>query len=231
MAVLRLGSIVADIRGSVGDETFGRNQGGLYVRARTTPANPNTQDQQDCRATITALSQRWSGTLTEQQRTTWREYAHQHPQPDRFGQLHLVNGYTRYIQINFHRYRIDTEFAFDDAPFDPPLHPATFTFTAEATTDTITISLAFPEYGGGIQNLQVYAYAGHEVNAGRNFYNGPWRYKATNRFNTEWQTNPWTFEHIAVITEGKKLFYRLVAQMRDHGELSSSYQTSTIVEA
>ena len=69
------------------------------------------------------------------------------------------------------------------------------------------------------------------MNTGRNFYNGPWRYVATNRFNTEWQTDPWTFENMAVITEGKKLFVRLVAQMRDHGELSSGYQTSTIVLA
>ncbi len=231
MAVLRTGPIVADIRGSVGDETFARNQGGLYVRARTTPTNPNTQDQQDCRAAMTALSQFWSGDLTEQQRSDWRSYAQQHPQPDRFGNPHLVNGYTRFIQVNFHRYRIDTAVAFPDAPLNPPIHPATFTFTAEATTDTITIDLSFPEWDGGIKNLQVYAYGGPEVNPGVSFYNGPWRYRATNRYNTEWQLDPWTFEHIAVMTEGKKVFYRIVAQMRDHGELSTSYQTSTIVEA
>lgn len=229
MAVIVPGSIVSDIRGSVGTETYARNQGGLYVRARTTPADPNTGDQQACRAAIAALSQYWSATLTDQQRANWRTYAHQHPQADRFGNPHLVNGYTRFIQVNFPRYRIDVAVAFDDPPLGSPIFPPAFTFTADDSADTVTIDLSFPKYGGGLKCLQMFAYGGPEVNPGRNFYNGPWRYLGTNRYNTSWQFVPWTMAYPWNLTTGQKVFVRMVAQMFDHGELSSSYQTSTVV--
>lgn len=231
MAVIKTGSIVADIRGSVGDDTYARNQGGLYIRARSSPTGEPTEDQLACQAAVTALSQYWSATLTDQQRADWRTYAHQHPGPNRWGDLTITNGYTRFIRLNFTRYRIDTAVAFPDAPLGPPIHPATFTFTAEDAGDTVTIDLSFPTYGGGLKNLQVFAYLGPQVNAGRNFFNGPFRYVGTNRYNTSWQFDAWTEDSPWNLTEGKKVFLRMVAQMRDNGELSSAFQTSTIVTA
>lgn len=231
MAVYRPGPIVADIRGSVGAETFARNQGGLYVRARTTPTDPNTADQQACRAAVTALSQYWSDTLTDQQRADWRTYAHVHPRPNRFGERTITNGYTRFMRINHTRYRVDTAVAFDIPPTEPPLSPPIFTFTADDSADTVTVALDFPNYHGGLKNLQMFAYGGPEVNVGRNFYNGPWRYLATNRYNTSWQFDPWTIAYPWNLTTGQKVFVRMVAQKSDHGELSESYQTSSVVIA
>ena len=104
MALINLGSIVADIRGSVGDETYSRNQGGAYVRARSGPSAPPNANQLNITASMTALSQAWSGTLTEANRNTWHEYAEQFPRPNRWGKRVLSNGYTRFVSINFPRY-------------------------------------------------------------------------------------------------------------------------------
>jgi len=179
---------------------------------------------------MSALTKTWSGTLTEDQRTAWRTYAHQHPQPNRWGKLTLTNGYTRFIQANFTRYRLGVELAFADAPSHPPLHPPTFTFTAVAHAVTVTIDLSFPEYGGGIKNLQLFAYGGPEVNPGVAFYNGPWRFIDTNRYNTSWQFDPWEIVYPWNLTQDKKVFIRMLAQMRDHGEISTDFQTSTIIQ-
>ena len=155
MALIKPGSIVADIRGSVGDETYSRNQGGLFVRARAAPANPNTPAQQACRAVITALSQFWSGTLTDQQRSNWRQYAHQHPRANRFGDRTLTNGYTRFIRINFHRSRNDLVVPYVEPPPVPPLWPPETTITAKANPDQVTISVASPRYDGGTKHLTI----------------------------------------------------------------------------
>lgn len=231
MAVIKTGPIVADIRGSVGHETFARNQGGPYVRARSSPTGEPTDEQLACQATMTALSPLWSAQLSEQQRTAWRAYAHEHPRPNRWGENTITNGYARFIRLNFTRYHIDTALAFPDAPLAPPIHPPTFTFTAEDAGDTVTIDLGFPRYGGGIKNLQLFAYLGRQVNPGVNFYARPWQYIGTNRFNTKWQFEPWSEDSPWPLTEGKKVFLRMVAQMRDKGQLSEPYQTSTVVIA
>lgn len=231
MAVINTGSIVNDIRGSVGTETYFRNQGGLVVRERITPADPNTADQQACRAAMTALSQYWSATLTAQQRTDWRKYAHQHPRRDRFGNVQLTNGYTRFVRINFTRYRLDTAVPFAAPPVQAHLHPPQYTFTADDSADTVTIDLAFPTYGGGLANLELFAYGGPEVNAGVGFYNGPWRYVARNEFNGSWSTDPWIIAYPWNLTAAKRVYTRIVAQMSDTGELSEPFQTSVIITA
>lgn len=229
MAVINTGSIVNDIRGSVGTETYARNQGGIYVRARTTPADPNTAAQQACRAAVTALSQYWSATLTDQQRNDWRRYAHQHPQPDRFGNPHLTNGYTRFIQVNANRYRLDTAVAFSFPPTAPALHPPVFTFTASSGTEEVIIALPPTNYDPPFNGLELFAFIGPEVNAGVNFYNGPWVYLARNWYNGAWDDDPWELDVGAIHTEDQKVFMKLIAQHKTSGELSTPYQTSAIV--
>ncbi|HUW33205.1 MAG TPA: hypothetical protein VM223_16475, partial [Planctomycetota bacterium] len=85
MAGIQLGSIVSDIRGSVGTETYSRGQGGLYVKARSGPTGEPTAKQIQSTDATTALSQAWSDTLTEAQRETWRTYAAQFPKANRWG--------------------------------------------------------------------------------------------------------------------------------------------------
>lgn len=131
MASIRLGSVIADIRGSVGDETYGRNQGGLYVRQRVSPSQPPSDERDARQAAMTALSQAWSGTLNQTQRDTWTQYGRQHPLPDRFGRPRDLAGICHFIRCNCQRYRDESAITASTAPTSPP--PAMPGFTAAAT--------------------------------------------------------------------------------------------------
>lgn len=230
MAVIKTGPIVADIRGSVGDETFSRNQGGLYVKIRKGPNGLPSDDQLDCQATIRALSRHWSDELTEQQRTDWRTYAHQHPRRNRWGVPTLTNGYTRFIRINAHQYRRYPAVVFPNPPRQGPLYPPTFTFTARGDYDELEIQLPPPNYDPPPHVLTLFAFGGKNLNPGASFYAGPWRYIGYTTWDgDEWDEVPWEIEYYLDLVATKKLFLKLIAQHSDTGELSAPFQTSTII--
>lgn len=231
MAVFVPGSVIGDIRGSVGNQTYSRNQGGLYVRARPNVPFEPSEEQLVCQATITALSRYWSAELTEDQRNDWRAYAHQHPQPDQFGHPHLVNGYTRFIQINFHYYRLWDNVHFPDAPSQPPLHPPIFTFTADASADTLDVPVPTSTYDPPFDGIRLYLFGGNDVSPGVNYYGGPWRYVGTNLHDGGWDADPWTIDYPLDLVEGDKVFAKLIIQHDAGGQMSRPFQASAIIEA
>lgn len=148
MAVFVTGGLIADIRGSLGDTTFLRTQGGLTARDRATPANPQTDPQTAVRDALTAVSAAWGTLLTETQRTAWRSYAHQHPRPNRWGQRTLTNGYTRFIALNMHRYRDLSAVAFEDPPQRGPMRIPTFVIRASRFGSLVTAEVTNPLTAG-----------------------------------------------------------------------------------
>jgi len=228
VAVVRLGSVVADIRGSIGDETYGRNQGGIFIRERVTPANPNTQPQQDSRAAITTLAQAWSGALTDAQRASWRAYAHAHPQPDRFGQVHLVNGYCRFIRANYHRTRILGGVAFAAAPPEPDLYPPLFSYTISGAGDFTWQGLPPDNYDPPWNDLRLWVYIGIPVTPGTAFFNGPWQYLGTNLYNGAWAEDPWFCTYPWDIDPGEKCFAKMIAQHDSEGHISTPGRATAI---
>lgn len=231
MANVRPGSIVADIRGSVATETYSRNPGGLYVKVRKPPPYKNTDDQQAARGTLRALSKAWSGTLTEAQRTTWRAYAHQHPMPDKWGTPRPISGMSYFCRINSYHYRVYTVIQWLSAPTEGPIHPPTFTFSADATADTVTIPVPPAGYTPPPGQLRLWAFAGKPVSAGRNYFAAPWRYLDDNLHVNGWTHDPWTVTYPWPLDDGAKVFMYLVAQRHSDGRISTPYQTSAIAEA
>jgi len=148
MAVIQPGAMIADMRGSVGDVTFLRTQGGLTARTRNTPANPDTAPQQAVRNTLAAVAASWSADLTASQREGWRSYAHAYPRPNRWGSPTLVNGYTRFIRTNVYRYRELSAIAFPNAPTAPPLHLPAFTIRASRTGGLAVAGTGVPDPSG-----------------------------------------------------------------------------------
>lgn len=133
MATARLGPIVSDVRGSVGDQTFGRNQGGIFIRERVSPQQPASSDRDATQAAMTALSQAWSATLNEAQRSTWMTYGKRHPLPDRFGRPRALAGICHFVRCNFHRYRDESAITATSAPLLPPPPMPSFSFNAFTT--------------------------------------------------------------------------------------------------
>jgi len=231
--VIQTGSIVSDIRGSVGNETFARNQGGLYVRARAGPAGEPSANQIAIHESVTALSQVWSGTLTEAQRETWRTYAAQFPRRNQWGETSLKNGYTRFIAVNFPHHVAADGIGFASAPTAPPLGPTNFSFTATTTPDTFTIPIPLLPAANPDNDLWIFTYVGAEQNQGVSFYRHPFQLlDVTTKTKTAWTAVALTIVvDPPAYTTAKKIWLRLRVQDSATGSLSTTAYASAIFDA
>jgi len=157
MAVIKTGPIVTDIRGSISDVTFARNQGGLYSRHRAGPTAPPSPDQLKTTATLTFLSRYWSADLTDHQRADWRSYAAQHPRPDRWGIPRLANGYTTFIRHNARLHRITGVVYAPHAPSTPPLSAPQLSIAEALSSGWVTIDLTLHAYRPPTENYTIQA--------------------------------------------------------------------------
>lgn len=232
MATARLGSIVADIRGSVGDEVYARNPAGIYIRARTSPSQPASAERDERQAAFTAITQAWSGTLTEAQRDTWRSYGRQHPLPDRFGRPKAMPGHCHFLRCNAQRYRVTHAITTLVAPNQPPGPPPSFEFTAHQQFNRIKFNLTDFDYRGNPDGLWLYWFTGPNMNPGRSFFNGPWRYLGSNhRAAAAWNADPWLHTHPWGLIEHDKVWTRLVAELPSHATSIRFHQSVVIVGA
>jgi len=74
MAGITTGSIVSDIRGSVGDEIYSRNKYGAYVKAYAAPVQPDTSLQLARRAQMATAIAAWQA-LSDSERIAWNAFA------------------------------------------------------------------------------------------------------------------------------------------------------------
>ena len=100
MALVQYGGGILDARGSIGGQVHSRNRYGSYIRARTTPVNPQSSRQNTIRAIIQLLSQAWSGTLTQLQRDGWEVYAAAITRTNKLGAQIKLTGFNHYIRSN-----------------------------------------------------------------------------------------------------------------------------------
>lgn len=148
MAVIKAGSLIADIRGKVGTNVFSRGQGGATVRDVGSWVQPDNEAQQSVRDTIEALSQAWSSTLTAADRKTWRSYAKTNPRPDQWGTRNLTNGYSAFVRHNFHSYQDTSVLQFNDAPTSNPIHPPAITLKVQQKAAIIIVGAISPAVDG-----------------------------------------------------------------------------------
>lgn len=125
--------------GSVGGQTFGRNKGGLYVRMRASPTNPNSARQQSVRAFLSSSSGAWSG-LSDEQREAWATWAILHPQTNPLGQSYTLTGHQAFV---WHSCRVLDQGLVVSG--DPPTGPVPASLeTADVTiTSTTAVSVVF----------------------------------------------------------------------------------------
>lgn len=73
--LIKLGVLATGASGSVGGTTASRNRFGAYLRARTSPVNPNSGRQMFARAVFQFIAEQWSSLLSQAQRDAWDQYA------------------------------------------------------------------------------------------------------------------------------------------------------------
>ena len=226
MAVYKPGSVFADIRGSIGDITCSRNQGGAYVKARGGSPGVPSAPQTAIRAVVGLLATDWSGVLTAQQRDDWRAYAAQHPRPNRWGFNTLANGYTRFVSLNVRQTLISGFSVYRDAPTLPPMFPPIFTFTTNAGTNNVTIDIPPQGYTTIPYFCIVHAYWGRVVSAGVNYYSSPWSYAGILVYvpGFGWTQDPWVLNYAPGLAPGDRLFLKFIIQNQQFGNASTYYQ-------
>lgn len=176
MANIMLGSIVGEIVGSVGTETYARNGAGLHVRARSNPAQPASGKRDQVQANLTAVSQAWSGRLSEAQRAAWRQYGLTYPRPNRLGQPSLTSGYLAYCRCGCAMKMINPANWIDDPPALGMLPSCPFSFLCAEAGGMVFVSITLDPNYPTWDNLNFLLTVGKTTNLGVAYYSTPWQF-------------------------------------------------------
>lgn len=176
-ALVKYGAGIVQMSGSIAGNTYARNRYGNYVRARTKPVNPNTLRQQQVRAALTVLTERWADTLTAGQRTAWNLYASNVSMTNKLGESIKLSGFNHYLRSNTIHARLG-QTIIDDGPviFELPETDPTLSITASEATQQISVNFDAGLPWSTEDTAVMQFFMGQPQNAQRNFFAGPWRY-------------------------------------------------------
>ncbi len=135
----KVSPLLAILSGSVGGNTWARNKGGLYLKMKASPVNPNSGRQQAVRGFLSTASGDWSG-LDVAQRIAWAVWADEHPLEDPLGQSYTLTGHQAYV---WHATRVLDQglVALGDPPAGPV--PNALTSIGVAFTSDTAIDVTF----------------------------------------------------------------------------------------
>jgi len=115
LALIKMGALAQDVRGSLNGTVFSRNKGGAFVRSKVSPCQPLSRWSSGTREVFKACAQRWSGTLTAAQRSAWNAFALLHPYVNVFSDSIVLPGVAMYAAVNA-RLRQCGQTAIDEVP-------------------------------------------------------------------------------------------------------------------
>lgn len=176
-----LGSMMS---GSLRGLTASHNKGGLYLRGRTVPTNPNTARQQGIRSVVGGLMQDWSQLLTEAQRQAWRDYAEAVEVTDSLGQTMQLSGVNWFVKSQSLPRFADsfglavTNALSNDAPviFDTGVGVYMVdSFDIDNTSPPGTVDMVAQLTGNGSSTGVAFLFIGAPQTAGTRFYKGPYQ--------------------------------------------------------
>lgn len=232
MALVRYGGGIVQMSGSIAGDTFARNRYGNYVRARTKPVNPNTDRQNDVRAVLAFLVERWAETLTAVQRAAWNLYASNVAMKNKLGETINLTGFNHYVRSNSGRVRAGNG-AIDAGPvvFELPAQDPAFAVTASEATQTFSVTFNNALNWATEDDAALLVHGGSPQNAQRNFFGGPWRFsKWVPGIDPGGAPSPSECTSFFGIAEGQHLwvYARIV---RADGRLSEIFRADVIVAA
>lgn len=168
--------VYSQASGSVAGLVYSHNAGGMYVRARATPTNPNSEPQQAVRDALRVLNDRWTFELTNVQREAWNNYAFNTPTLNRLGESTTKTGQNMYIRGNVSRLQAGLPVA-DAAPvvFDTGSFTEVGPLIADASADTISIGFSDLDAWANEDDAAMLVYMGRPQNKTRNFGKGPFQ--------------------------------------------------------
>jgi len=96
---LKLGSVVTDVSGKLGGQSYMRTANGWMVRNTSYPVQRNSQAQQLQKSRIAEQASAWRN-LTEAQKTGWGEASFLFPQVSSVGNTYYLSGFTLFVKFN-----------------------------------------------------------------------------------------------------------------------------------
>jgi len=139
--------------GSIGGTTYGHNKGGMYMRGRGTPYNPNSTRQQATRNAFARHAACWTEALTQAERDAWNAYAQTHTVKGPFGEDVYINGISWYIMFNSRLSDAGLPPKKVPPPFAAPYGLTTFDCDISAIT---TVDVTFTPDCTGVQAMQLW---------------------------------------------------------------------------
>jgi hypothetical protein len=215
--------------GALGAMVASHNKGGQYLRARTTPTNPNSSFQQTVRQALGALANRWENVVDSSQRATWNAYAAAVAMVNRLGDTIHISGFSQFIRSNVSRLQAGMSIV-DDAPLVNNLGetPVIDSVVADESSSNVTVTC------GAVSNAWLpdaarnwLLYVSPPQNAGKSFFDGPYRFAGT----TSCTTSAITFSNPFPATAAGQQTFISLRVSDDDGRLSSEAKGSAIVQA
>lgn len=224
--------VFAQASGSTGGLVYSRNAGGMYVRSRVNPTNPNTDQQQAVRNAMRELVNAWTSTLTNVQRERWNTYAFNTPTLNRVGDATHKSGQQMYIRVNIARLQAGVDRR-DLAPaiFDLGTFTPLGGFTADASASTISIPFNNGDEWATDDDGHMLVYQGRPQNATRTFGKGP--YQLLTRIDGASGTppvSPVVATSLFPMTAGQRIFLKINVMMPD-GRYTNPQTISGLVVA
>ena len=233
MALLKLGSIVTDIRGSIAGVVYFRNGSGAVARARVKPINPNTAPMQRAKSFFSAAMAIWNGgTMTELQRTAWRTYANSVGWLNKLGEAITLNGNSVFGQSATARLTAGLT-AILDGPTDLTQAPADelFAVVADEAGQLLTITFDDSRAWAGDDLGAMSIFMGQPQNAGAISFSGPYTLAGSLLGNTAVPlVSPLTVAAPFAVVEGQRITVQ-ARIMEVDGRVSKYFQSSGLATA
>ena len=159
MALIKLGALAQDARGSIAGTTFSKSRAGTTTRQKVSPVQPRTARQLAVRAILNIASKAWRN-LDDAAQAAWTTWSNNHPIPNVFGDPMKLAPNAAYIRINADLANIaevaptaipaGLTLPLSVPPADPVLIPAAATaVAADASSGDVTITLEAATTAGG----------------------------------------------------------------------------------
>lgn len=182
MALIK-SQVLTQASGSVGGLTYSHGKGGMYMRSRAIPVNPQTARQLQIRDAMSMYSQMFLQVLTQAQRDAWDLYGANVLVANRLGDQIQLSGQNHYIRANVSRQAANIELSLNpvlasinDAPttFDLPIFAAPSAFLVSSTTGILFDFDDTQAWVNDADNILL-IYQGRPRSVSRRFFKGPYR--------------------------------------------------------
>lgn len=149
MAIVKDPLYSSDARGTIGGVTFSKSFAGNIAKIHPVPPRRARTTQPGNRHLLAWLARFW-GELSDSARVSWKTWALNHPEPDKFGGTFIMSGINAFVKLNHTAMRIFGSSAqMTLPPADPPAASVATLAAVAGAVDPGDVDLTVTVTGSG----------------------------------------------------------------------------------